>query len=74
MADGRKTLADFESLFDGEGTRIALQLIQEGFLIEEKTVSKVAERTRTQIRMSAATGSPVIQQDERARHPKSQLA
>ena len=72
MADGHKTLAELGSLFGGDGTRIALQLLEDGFLTEEKTSSKSVERSRTQIRMSAATGSTLIQMDDRALHRTNQ--
>lgn len=50
MADGRKTMADFSPLFNGEGSTIAIQLIDEGYLVGEKLAAKTIERSAAQAR------------------------
>lgn len=53
MADGRKTMADFSALFNGEGSTIAIQLIDEGYLVGEKLAAKTIERSLAQARSSS---------------------
>ena len=44
MADGSKTMSDFSALFNGEGTSIAIPLIDEGYLVGERVAARSVER------------------------------
>jgi len=50
MADGRKTMSDFGALFNGDGTSIAIQLIDDGYLVGERLAAKAIERSTTTVR------------------------
>lgn len=52
MADGRKTLADFSSLFNGDARIIITQLIDEGYLVGEKLSELALERSSSTGRSS----------------------
>ena len=45
MADGRKTISDFRSLFNGEGETVAIQLIEDGYLVGEALAAKAIARS-----------------------------
>ena len=63
MADGRKTMSDFSMLFNGEGATVAIQLIDDGYLVGEALAAKVIERSATVARMAtpakARTTAPI---------------
>ncbi|OYT93276.1 MAG: hypothetical protein CFE43_03230 [Burkholderiales bacterium PBB3] len=58
MADGRKTMDDFSSLFNGEGAKVAFQLIGDGYLIGEALAAKVIERSAATARMAIPVKVP----------------
>ena len=57
MADGRKTMADFSTLFNGEGGPIAIQLMDDGYLIGEKLAAQVIERSTVTARLASQAAS-----------------
>ena len=60
MADGRKTMDDFSSLFNGEGAKVAFQLIGDGYLVGEALAAQVIERSSATARLAAqAVAQPV---------------
>jgi hypothetical protein len=60
MADGRKTMSDFSMLFNGEGATVAIQLIDDGYLVGEALAAKVIERSATVARMATPVKARTI--------------